>query len=210
MYGPDRTGVYLHAARCPPTLEPQTFGLWTIEHRERPPGEPAGAIFAALCGGDRQTVLSRVTEATMHLESGEVVMDDSLMELRRHLPIWLAAHGRVLITGLGLGCVVRGLLASPAVERIDVIELDREILERVGGEFAGNERVRLHHGDALTCKMPGRRWDFAWHDIWCEGDGLQLLHAKLIARFRSRCGRQGAWMLPRFVKRTLAHWELLG
>jgi hypothetical protein len=61
----------------------------------------------------------------MHLEQDdgrvyEVVMEDSPRELRRHLPIWMHAHGRVLVTGLGLGCVVRGLLASPHVEYIDV------------------------------------------------------------------------------------------
>lgn len=202
--------AYLKAARCPPSLAPQSFGLWTIEHRSRPAEEPAGAMFALFCGGDRQTALRRLTEATMHLEPGEVVMDDSLLELRRHLPIWLVARGRILITGLGLGCVVRGLLASPHVSHIDVIELDRDILERVGAEFVCNERVSLHLGNALTCKMPGRRWDFAWHDIWCEGSGLQLLHVKLIARYRKRCARQGAWMLPRIVKRAWAHWELIG
>lgn len=146
----------------------------------------------------------------MHLESGEVVMDDSRLELRRHLPIWLAAHGRVLITGLGLGCVVRGLLACAEVTHIDVIELDREILARVGAEFEGNPRVALHHGNALTCKMPGRRWDFAWHDIWCEGNGLQVLHVKLIHRYRRRCARQGAWMLPRFIKRHHFLGEIIG
>jgi len=174
-----------------------------------PENEYAAGMFRMLCG-DRQTALCRVTEATMHLGAGEVVMDDSVVELRRHLPIWLAAAGRVLITGLGLGCVVRGLLASPNVEHIDVIEIDRDILDRVGREFLGNDRVTLCHGNALTCKMPGKSWDFAWHDIWCEGSDLQLLHLKLIARYRRRCERQGAWMLPRFIKRRLAHWELIG
>lgn len=201
--------TYLQAARCPQSLEPRSFGPWTIERRFRPQQEPAGAMFNLLCGGDEQTALCRVTEATMHLGNGEVVMDDSLIELRRHLPIWLAARGRVLVTGLGLGCVVRGLLASQDVEHIDVVEIDETILDHVGSEFSGNERVMLHHGNALTCKMPARRWDFAWHDIWCEGSGLQLLHVKLLARYQKRCTRQGAWMLPRMVKR-LSRWQLLG
>ena len=201
---------YLQAARCPPSLTPRSFGLWTIEKRLRPADEPAGGMFRLLVGGDQQTALCRVTEATMHLPGGEIVMEDSLIELRRHLPIWLVAHGRVLVTGLGLGCVVRGLLASRDVEHVDVIEIDRGILEHVGEEFRGNDRVVLHHGNALNCKMPGTRWDFAWHDIWCEGSGLQLLHTRLIARYRKRCARQGAWMLPRIVKRKLAHWELVG
>lgn len=201
---------YLSAARCPSTLKAQEFGLWTIERRAAPESEPHGAMFRALVGSPVQTALGRITEATMHQPPGEIVMEDSTQELSRHLPIWLAARGRLLVTGLGLGCVVRGLLASPQVEHIDVIELDRDILRIVGAEFEREPRVSLHLGNALTCKMPGRHWDFAWHDCWCEGSGLQLLHLKLIARYRKRCARQGAWMLPRMMKRRLAHWGLLG
>lgn len=159
-----QTEAYLSAARCPPTLVPQAFGLWEIQRRERPPQEPAGATFRLLVGADHQTALCRMTEATLHQESGEVVMEDSLQELRRHMPVWLAARGRVLVTGLGLGCVVRGLLASPHVSHIDVIEIDRDILRIVGAEFSGNPRVRLIHDDALTCELPEGRWDIAWHD----------------------------------------------
>lgn len=202
--------LYLQAARCPETVVPQTFGLWTIQRRSAPAEEPARAMFRYFVGAEFQTALCRATGATMHFDGGETVMEDSLQELRRHLPIWLHARGRVLITGLGLGCVVRGLLASPHVSHIDVIELDRDILERIGSEFLGNDRVALHYGNALTCKMPGRKWDFAWHDIWCEGSGLQLLHLKLIARYRKRCARQGAWMLPRMIKRRVNEWGLIG
>jgi spermidine synthase len=51
-------------------------------------------------------------------------MEDTLSELRRHTPIFMRAKGRLLVTGLGLG-VVRGLLAKPEVEHIDVVEIDR-------------------------------------------------------------------------------------
>lgn len=204
------TDAYLRAARCPPSLRPQSFGLWTIEKRGAPDEDRAGAMFRALIGAPEQTVLARLTEATLHQPPGEIVMEDSTMELERHLPIWLAARGRILVTGLGLGCVVRGLFASADVDHIDVIEIDRDILERVGAEFVGNPRVTLHHGDALTCKMPGRRWDCAWHDIYAEDGSLQLLHAKLIARYAGRCDRQGAWMLPRVIKRRLADRRLIG
>jgi len=129
------------------------------------------------------------------------VMDDTATELRRHLPIWLAASGRVLITGLGLGCVVRGLLTSPRVEHIDVIEIDDGILRAIGAEFAG-ERVTLHFCDAFEfdTSLYGS-WDFAWHDICCEGDGLHVLHAKLLERFKDTCRHQGAWQFPRMLKR---------
>ena len=198
----------LDAARCPDSLLPQQRGNWTISKR------PIPGILAAICPlhQDRwktYTVLTHKVPADIndiHLadESGmvdDVVMEDSSRELRKHLPIWMAARGRVLVTGLGLGCVVRGLLASRDVEHIDVVEIDADIIAMVGPEFADEERVTIHHGDALKVRLPGI-WDFAWHDIWTpHNDGLQVLHAELMVKYRRRVGRQGAWAFPRPFKR---------
>ena len=121
---------------------------------------------------------------------------------------------RVLITGLGLGCVVRGLLASPRIERIDVVELDADILRIIGSEFVDDRRVSLHHGDALTIEFPERRtWDFAWHDLWTDGERhLQSLHAELMVRFRDRVvHQQGAWAFPQAMKKYWSRfYPLLG
>ncbi len=204
-----RAHHYIRAARVPLTVAPQEFGLWAIRRRYVMDGmtPEARAMFKLMLGGfDHQTVLHRMTEEKMHRtpEGWEVVMEDSAQELRQHLPIWIHGHGRILVTGLGLGCVVRGLLAKPSVSMIDVVELDAAILRIIGAEFEHNPRVRLHHGDALTLEWsPGTAWDFAWHDLWVEGDGLQALHAKLFYRFRDMTPRQGAWAFPRRLKRAL-------
>lgn len=176
------------------------FGPWQITRRR-----PSDAAARQVIGWDRYTLLCRHTLATLHRELGEVVMEDSAPELRRHLAAWMGARGRVLVTGLGLGCVVRGLLASPAVEHVDVVEIDRHIIRAIGPEFAGNPRVAIHHADALAWEPPpGRRWDLAWHDIWTEGDRhLQLLHAELLVRYSDRAASQGAWAFPREMKRRL-------
>jgi hypothetical protein len=168
---------------------PQTSGIWAIErmvftkpHEQRLIGWPSYTRLVHGCG--------------------DVVMEDSWTELRKHLPIWLAASGRVLVTGLGLGCVVRGLLAKPDVTHIDVIEIDRHILRVIGDQFASEPRVTFHHADALRFPVPHRyTWDFGWHDIWDE-EHLHVLHAKLLKRFHRACGRQGAWQFPRCFKRT--------
>lgn len=208
---------YMAAARVPRSLEPQEFGLWTIERlrsdmavRKFCDGDVEMAMGPRLVGFPDYTLLRRITEATMNT-GGEIVMEDSVRELRKHLPIWLAARGRVLVTGLGLGCVVRGLLANRDVDRIEVVEIDRDVARVVGLEFAGNARVGLTLGDALVDDIPGR-FDFAWHDLWVEGSHLQLLHGQLFERFRQRCGRQGAWAFPREFARMYAsrHLPLLG
>jgi hypothetical protein len=195
---------FLAAARVPLTLEPQAFGQWEILRQD------LDGVSAFVAGCRTMTVLTRWTEATLHKTHGEVVMEDSLRELRRHVPIWLAAKGRVLKTGLGLGCVVRGLLAKPEVEHVDVVEIDADIIRVIGAEFRDEPRVEIHHADALTWDFGDRRWDCAWHDIWCPGNhGLELLHAELIARFLSAAGGQGAWAFPREVSR-MARVQLIG
>jgi DNA invertase Pin-like site-specific DNA recombinase len=109
---------------------------------------------------------------------------------------------RVLVSGLGLGCVVRGLLAKPEVEHVDVVEISRSILSLVGREFDDNPRVSVHYGDAELIRWPRRtRWDCAWHDVWSEREGLAVVHARLMARYDGRVRVQGAWQFPREVKR---------
>lgn len=134
---------------------------------------------------------------------GPVVMEDSPRELRRHLPVLLAARGRVLVTGLGLGCVVRGLLAKPEVEHVDVVELCPDVLRLVGPQFSGDGRVTLHQGDAMAVDLGERSWDFAWHDLFCPDGGLPVLHLKVMLRFAHRVGRQGCWGLDRRVRRRV-------
>ena len=191
---------YIRAARVPRSIEPQEFGLWTIKRVE----SDNPFVRLQLGGFDSYTILYRLTLRTMHRPPGDVVMEDSLQELKRHLPIWLAARGRVLITGLGLGCVVRGLLASPHVEHVDVVEIDAEIIRACGGEFVVNPRVTVHQGNALEYDFgPDARWDCAWHDLYFDDSAveLHLAHAKLLHDYRERAAVQGAWQLPREIKR---------
>lgn len=209
---------YLLSARVPYALKPQTFGNWKIDRRKLPHD------LSKIMGCFDYTLLFHKIFPTPDMsnihrlddDGGmlDIVMEDSPRELRKHLPIWLKARGRVLKTGLGLGCVVRGLLANEQVEHIDVIEIDADIIRVVGAEFVGNPRVTIHYADALKFTIPaGAKWDFAWHDIWTEQNkGLQQEHAKLIMRFDKHTKEQGAWAFPRELKRLASRRgvQLLG
>lgn len=201
---------YIIAARVPKYIEPQTFGLWQIERRS--PRVVTGkevSLPRELVGFDDYTLLRRFCTRTMHLEHQEVVMEDSIIELMRHLPIWLAARGRVLVTGLGLGCVVRALMIKPEVEHIDVVEIDGQIIDKIGPTLI-DPRVRIIEGDALKVDLSGERYDYAWHDLWTDGpQHLQILHVRLYEKFRRQCGHQGAWAFPRHMSR-LIDWRPLG
>lgn len=194
----------LNAARATGRVKPQKRGDWIIRKRAVPKRQ------SHFCEHPTMTQLIRKIKpsmATLHRleEDGtvhDVVMEDSCRELRRHLPAMLAAEGHVLKTGLGLGCFVRAILTKPEVERVTVIEIDRHIIDMVGGEFSKDPRVKIICADALEYKT-AENYDFIWHDIWCpENDGLSLLHAKLIDRFSDNSDKQGAWQFPRPMKRV--------
>lgn len=200
------------ACRVPDSLEEQRNGLWEIRRFGWPDesGNPFHTAMmkmkfreAGLEPFTGYTALLRDTLATQHRDFGDVVMEDSPRELKKHLPILMSAFGKVLISGLGLGCVVRGLLSKPEVTRIDVVEIDDAVIDMVWPEFAVDHRVNLFYEDAEKITIAKRaHWDFAWHDVWHEHDALALIHMRLLKRFDSFVDRQGAWEFPRHAKRV--------
>lgn len=154
-------------------------------------------------------LLRRYTDSTVH-SGGEVVMEDTLHELRQHLQFVRCASGRVLVTGLGLGCVVRGLLVRPEVTSIDVVEISQDVLKLVSPFMPADPRLKIHHDDAE--KFISRNydsWDCAWHDLWSDVDdgapGLQLIHARIMIRLQRRVHLQGAWKFPKSLRNYLDH-----
>jgi hypothetical protein len=193
----------LYACRVPESVPMGDFGPWILDRVTILPylEEPFSVGQSINRNWKTYVILGRFTEAKMHLKHGDIVMIDHAMELMKHLPILMNATGRVLVTGLGLGCVVRGLLSKSDVEHIDVIELDRQILDRLGPEFASNNRITLHHADAFEFPLNGQRWDWAWHDLYDERTAVARLHADAMMRFFDHVKNQSAWELPRWLKR---------
>ncbi|MFC1750439.1 16S rRNA (adenine(1518)-N(6)/adenine(1519)-N(6))-dimethyltransferase RsmA [Pseudomonadota bacterium] len=54
---------------------------------------------------------------------------------------------RLVEIGPGLGAITELLLDASG--QLDVVELDRDLVERLEKRFGGNERFRIHSGDAL-------------------------------------------------------------
>lgn len=142
---------------------------------------------------------SRPGEYTRLLVDGRLWMSDVDAEWRDHLEaVWRIRQPetrRVLINGLGLGMVVQAALDQPHVEHVDVVELDRRVVDLVGPHYLKDPRVTIHHADAYTVTWPANtRWDVAWHDVWKDmnQDNLPLM-AKLHRRYGRRVGWQGSW-----------------
>ena len=161
------------------------------------------------------TFLYRLTDATLYSDPpGEVVMEDTPFELRTHLGFVLHAYGRVLITGLGLGCVIRGLLANPNVEHITCIEDSEDVMKLVGPSMQ-NERLTIVEADALEWTASNKEtFDCAWHDLWTDrANGephLDHWHATLLMNCCGTVKQQGAWAFDRQIKKRLVkrgfHW----
>ena len=201
----ESTRALLEAMRAD-GIPPGRSGLWAVKkaalvhEREGYPGRepvPPGLY----------TSLMRVTACS---PTGYSVMCDDPVELSRHLEGVISARGRVLVTGLGLGCVLRGLLCNPRVAHVDVLERSAHVMKLVEPYLPRSERYTIHVAEAegwLRANR-GRRWDYAWHDVWTDESGgeehLSVKHAKLMSLVRGRVGAQGAWALPRWLRRSLA------
>ncbi|PHR91064.1 MAG: hypothetical protein COA69_13510 [Robiginitomaculum sp.] len=187
------TNALLAAARVPVDLLPwkSPDGLMNAKHIL------GGAFLFNVC----MAGLQRVDDEGY---GGYTVMDDCAFEICRHFEAVYHAKGRVLKTGLGLGCFVRMCLTKPEIEHIDVVEIDPDIAEHFGRPFADDPRVTIHVADAFEFPLKGKYWDMVWHDIYEEGnEGLQLQHGKLIKRYADHADLQGAWAFPKFLRRRM-------
>lgn len=141
-------------------------------------------------------------DTTILIKDGTVWMSDTRAEILEHSPLinrlwWLElspVKPSVLITGLGIGMAVRAALNHGA-ESIDVIEIDQDIIDLVGPNFADEPRVTIHHADAFEWVPPrGSRWTMAWHDIWpmIASDNLEGMR-RLKQKFQHRVEWQECW-----------------
>ena len=102
--------------------------------------------------------------------------------------------GRVLINGLGLGCVLKGVLSFPNVERVDVVELEQDIIDLVAPSY-DDSRVHIYHNDAYAINWDKLdKWTVAWHDIWNNicSDNLEGM-GKLHRKYGRKVAWQGSW-----------------
>jgi hypothetical protein len=174
---------------------------------------PPGVEFTALLRKDRLGPDGRAS----------LVMSDTPDELTDHAAIIKRVESarapiRVLVNGLGLGCVLKGLLSFKQVAHLDVVEIDWDLISIVGPYYLGrrigrrpfrgrvrsmDRRLSIHHSDAFKKKWtPDTRWHLVWHDVWDSVDPGNLsdearavpgTYDALLSKYAARCEWQGAW-----------------
>lgn len=111
-----------------------------------------------------------VTELVEHVEVGEplVWMDDQQSEYDAHQVIIAAAHGRMWMSGLGLGFLPAILAKDERVESITIVERSTDVMRLVEphfmSEFGNRKEFRIITADAETWQPNGERYDVAWVD----------------------------------------------
>lgn len=165
-------------------------GKWGVERFTVEPDSPHRLYYAAH-GRD-------VPPRTYTRLAPGPIMSDTPAEIRDHIRPLVEAKARgkrVLLNGLGLGVVLKGILSYPNVTRIDVVELEEDIIKLVAPTYQTDPRVHIYHADALTIKWNvDDHWTVAWHDIWPSicSDNLPEM-SKLHRKYGRRADWQGSW-----------------
>jgi hypothetical protein len=119
------------------------------------------------------------------------------MELESHMPHIAAAHGTVVVAGLGMGFYLYNILRKPEVTKVIVLEKDRN----VGRLFAhsiqipdwqGFHKADIVFGDALNYK-PDFPVDFLYADIWPHLGDYQALNLTQKLQANIKAKEVGFW-----------------
>lgn len=106
---------------------------------------------------------------TNMLIDGVSVMTDQYLEWLSQLESFLEqATGRVLISGLGLGLIVKTLWRNPAILSVDIVEISQDVIDLVWEHVnPGDGKVRLHLGDvfAWSPDSANTKWDCIYFDL---------------------------------------------
>jgi hypothetical protein len=216
------------AARVSSFMEPAQHGRWKIDRFTVTDDNVARDIARIIPPGEYVSLRRRATpeeEADLYEDGSKFngwvpIMSDTPSEVHGHDAAFERAHGRVLITGLGLGVVVSALLAKPEVEHITVVEIDRDVIALTAPYYEDNPKVRIVNYDALAFardtiadgQMFNRdaRYDFAWHDIWSTisdrnlGDDSIAEHGisywTMFDAYAPFCDEQSAWAYAEAVR----------
>lgn len=147
-------------------------GNWSVERFTVPPYPDAVIPKGVTPGG----VYTRLVGPTAPGFSGDQWMSDQPCEFDATLEFCEAAHGDVLILGLGLGIVPAWLLkTNPRVDSITIVELNVDVITLVASHLQRHvsgllKPLRIWRGDA-SAPRTRERFDVALHDYWQGSPG---------------------------------------
>lgn len=129
------------------------------------------------------------------------LMDDSLETIAYLQPVLdfinYVHPSTFLLGGMGLGCLPKALLSLESVTRVDVVEINNEVIELVEPSIA-DPRLHTYHCDIRSLggsglEDPESRWDLAWFDLSQPDLSQSPLHSAAESNFRHRVAAYGSY-----------------
>lgn len=180
---------------CPPytpmwkVIQPARMGEFVIEHFELTQEK---VVFEQVL---RPGIYTRFLEPGRYVrlaKGGEIMMTDTGYERFSNLAVVKAAHGNVLIAGLGIGMILLPILNKPDVESVVVVEKERDVCNLVLPQlqeyldFAVFRKLHVEVADIFAYRTE-MTWDTVYFDIWNTIDGA---HYQQMKKLRYRYGRR--------------------
>ena len=113
-------------------------------------------------------VLSRKSDRSWR--DNEVMMSDAEFEKQTNREIVNVARGNVLIAGLGIGMVLVPMLNDSEVEKITVIEKEKDIIDLIYPQIKKHDidnKLEVINADIFQVDLPKeRKFDIIYFDIW--------------------------------------------
>lgn len=183
-------------------------GEYRIEHFKITPEQARFAETKAIYNRDYLGRMIRAGEFCRLSRNGsifdKVLMSDTHAERDTNREVVNAAHGDVLIAGLGLGMVICPIAQKGEVNSIVVIEISQDVINLVEPyirEYLGDnaEKIEIICADIFEY-VPTQKFDVIYFDIWGSFSGddyesTKKLHRKF-SRALNRDGDHfmGSWM----------------
>lgn len=97
---------------------------------------------------------------------GKVVMIDDPMHWIGMKRLAEACRGKVLVAGLGLGLILHHLATNKNVKSIDVVEINKDVIDLIKPLLPNDDRVRIHPDNVLSYKWVHGDYDTIVLDLW--------------------------------------------
>ncbi|MHA1285985.1 MAG: hypothetical protein ACTSPB_01155 [Candidatus Thorarchaeota archaeon] len=120
-------------------------------------------------GYELSQTIEPITITELNID-GETVMIDDPMHWIGMKKLAEACEGRVLIGGLGLGLILHHLVKNDKVSKVDVVEINEDVITLIKPLLPRDDRVTVHHHDIFAHRWVHRDYDTIVLDLWVKHD----------------------------------------
>lgn len=165
------------------------YGSVKVKHVHIEPGEklPVTSSREAILTGKSYREVKFPKGAIFHsiADKDGIWMQDIPIEQEQQKRAIRNFHGSVLIGGLGIGMAATMLCKNPNVDKVVVVEKDKNVIKAVAeyllrkeDEIEERKKLSVVHSDLfkylenIKCQKGKQTFDFAFYDIWrSDGEG---------------------------------------